>query len=169
MKLRLMIILLFAACITFGQQNTETWNKFSYLIGNWKGGGSGTPGQGGGEFTFKLDLDKKILVRTSHSEYPAVNDKPKIVHEDLMIVYLNFSGEPTKAIYFDNEGHVINYSVTYPDNSNIVFTSEKIPNVPIFRLTYSQIDSKTVNVKFEMSQDGEKFMTYIEGKSNKIK
>ena len=35
------------------------------------------------------------------------------------------------------------------------------------RLTYTPIESETVNTKFEMSQDGEKFIIYIEGKSKK--
>jgi hypothetical protein len=85
-----------------------------------------------------------------------------------MVVYPDFSGNPAKAIYFDNEGHTINYSITYSDKS-IILTSDKIPNVPIFKLTYSLIDNETVNTKFEMSQDGVKFFTYIEGKSKKLK
>jgi hypothetical protein len=47
--------------------------------------------------------------------------------------------------------------------------SEKIPGVPVFRLTYTFINVETVFTKFEMSQDGEKYMTYIEGKSIKLK
>jgi hypothetical protein len=73
---------------------------------------------------------------------------------------------PSKAIYFDNEGHTIYYSITWTDRS-IVLTSEKALNVPIFRLTYSLLDKDTVNTKFEMSQDGLKFMVYIEGKSKR--
>ena len=108
------------------------------------------------------------MVRKSHSEYPATANKPKVIHDDLMIIYLGDTGIASKAIYFDNEGHTINYSITYSDKS-IAFTSDKIPNVPVFRLTYSLLDDATVNTKFEMSQDGEKFMTYIEGKSRKVK
>ena len=135
-------------------------------MGEWVG--SGQPGQGGGTFSFKPDLDQKILVRKSHSEYPASANKPEIIHDDLMVVYLDYSGNPNKAIYFDNEGHTINYSITYSDKS-IVLTSDKVPNVPVFRLTYSLLDDASVNTKFEMSQDGEKFFTYIEGKSRKLK
>ena len=156
---------LLTAC--FGQQNS-TWDKWNWLIGEWSGEGSGQPGQGGGTFSFKPDLDKNILVRKSHSEYPATADKPKVIHDDLMIVYLDFAGSPSKAIYFDNEGHTINYSIDYADGS-VVLTSEKIQNVPVFRLIYTLLDKETVNTKFEMSQDGEKFMTYIEGKSKKGK
>lgn len=143
-----------------------SWDKWSWLLGEWKGEGNGQPGQGGGTFTFKYDLDKKIIERKSHSEYPASGNKPKTVHDDLMIIYTDMSGNPSKAIYFDNEGHVINYNVTSSDRS-IIMTSEKAGAIPVFRLTYSDLGSKSINTKFEMSQDGEKFMTYIEGKSKK--
>ena len=168
MKTRLLLSVLFFSflSVSFAQQ-TPSWEKWTWLIGEFQGEGSGQPGQGGGTFSFAFDLDKNILVRKSHSEYPATNNKPLIVHNDLMIVYPDYTGNPSKAIYFDNEGHTINYSITYPDQS-IVLTSNKIANVPIFRLTYSLLNDGMLNTKFEMSQDGEKFMTYIEGKSKKI-
>jgi hypothetical protein len=165
-RLYLLIILFALATNCFGQENS-TWTKWSWLIGEWKGEGSGQPGQGGGTFSFVHDLDQKILVIKSHSEYPSTENKPKIIHEDLMIVYL-YSGTPSKAIYFDNEGHVINYTLSYSDKS-ITFTSDVIPSVPVFRLTYTWLDNETVNTKFELSKDGEHFMTYIEGKSTRIK
>jgi hypothetical protein len=163
MKTRLFLITVLLAIVSvcFGQQNSA-WTKWSWLVGDWKGEGNGQPGQGGGVFTFKTDLDSKILIRKAHSEYPATGNKPAVVHDDLMIVYPDFSGAPSKAIYFDNEGHTINYSITYRDKS-IVLVSDKIPNIPVFRLTYTQLSDKSVNVKFEMSQDGEKFMTYVDG------
>jgi hypothetical protein len=151
--------------VSFGQQNSslDSWN---WLIGEWIGEGSGQPGKGGGTFSFSYDLDKKIIVRKSHSEYPPTNNKPAVIHDDLMIIYEDFNENPSKAIYFDNEGHIINYQITYSDKS-IVLTSVIIPNVPIFRLTYSLVDFGTIDTKFEMSQDGEKFMTYIEGRSQR--
>ncbi len=60
---------------SFAQQDPNTWKRFDYLIGAWKGEGNGKPGQGEGTFSFKLNLDKNILVRTSHSEYPAIEGK----------------------------------------------------------------------------------------------
>lgn len=165
-------LILSIACIglmgtCFGQ-SSPNWNKWNWLIGEWVGEGSGQPGQGDGTFSFKPDLDQKILVRKSHSEYPATVNKPQVIHDDLMVVYLDYSGNASKAIYFDNEGHTINYAVSYAEKS-IVLTSDKMPNVPVFRLTYSLLDDATVNTKFELSQDGEKFMTYIEEKSKKMK
>lgn len=152
----------------YSQEKSTSWSKWTWLIGEWQGEGNGQPGQGGGKFSFQTDLDGKILVRKSHTDFPASGNRPAFSHTDLMIVSLDYSGNPTNAIYFDNEGHTINYTISYPENA-VVLQSEKVPNVPVFRLTYTLLDSKTVNTKFEMSQDGEKFMTYIEGKSIKIK
>jgi hypothetical protein len=168
-KTKLILTLAFFGFLTtcLGQQ-TSTWNKWNWLMGEWKGEGSGQPGQGGGTFTFKPDLDKKIIIRKSHSEYPATGNKPEVIHDDLMIVYSDSAGNASKAIYFDNEGHTINYSITYSERS-IILTSGKIPGVPVFRLTYVLLDTDMINTKFEMSQDGEKFMTYIEGKSKRTK
>ena len=167
LKTKLLLAIALTGLVTAGfAQPNINWEKWNWLIGTWTGEGSGTPGQGGGTFTFKPDLDKAILVRNSHSEYPAAENKPAIIHDDLMIIYPDFSGSPSKAIYFDNEGHTIHYSVSYPEHS-IVLTSEKIPNVPVFRLTYTLLSDGAVNTKFEMSRDGLTFSTYIEGQSRK--
>ncbi len=90
------------------------------------------------------------------------------MHDDLLIIYPDFTGNPSNAIYFDNEGHTISYSISYSDNT-IVLLSGKIPHIPVFRLTYSLLANDLIDTKFEMSQDGEKFATYIEGKSRKVK
>jgi hypothetical protein len=167
LKYCLTIGLLTMIITCFGQQSAP-WIKWSWLIGEWKGEGSGQPGKGDGKFSFKTSLNDKILVRSSHSEYPATSDKPANVHDDLLIVYLDYSGNPSKAIYFDNEGHTINYSISYTDKT-IVLLSEKTPNIPVFRLTYTSLDADTIDTNFEISRDGEKFTTYIEGKSKKSK
>jgi len=159
-----MLVGFYSLC--FGQSNT-VWTKFNWLMGEWIGEGSGQPGQGNGSFTFSYDLDKKILVRKANTLFPKTENKPATVHEDLMIIYPDAAGIPLKAIYFDNEGHTIEYTVVCADKS-ITFTSNKIPNVPVFRLTYSLLDNQLINTKFEMSRDGENFNTYIEGKSKKV-
>jgi hypothetical protein len=169
LNLRKRVIALFVlvgiCSFCFGQSNTA-WAKFDWLMGEWVGEGSGQPGQGTGSFTFSFDLDKKILVRKAHTSFPKTESKQATVHDDLMIIYPDFTGKPSKAIYFDNEGHTIEYTVVCDDKS-ITFTSNKIPNVPVFRLTYSLLDKQLINTKFEMSGDGVSFITYIEGKSKK--
>lgn len=164
-------LLLFVVCFSIGSniigQEKSIWGNWDWLMGSWIGEGSGEPGAGGGTFSFSLDLDEKILIRKSHSEYPAEDNTPAIIHDDLMIVYPDLNGIPASAIYFDNEGHTISYQITYSDNA-IILTSTKIPGVPVFRLTYTLLNSDTVDTKFEISQDGENFILYLEGKSKKI-
>jgi len=168
-KTRYLLALVLSAAMasSYGQQ-APSWQKWKWLMGAWAGEGNGQPGKGSGNFSFATDLENKILVRKANSQYPAQGNRPASVHDDLLIIYADISGSPSKAIYFDNEGHVINYSVTYPGES-IVFQSEKLGNMPVFRLTYSAVDDQTINTKFEMSQDGAVFMTYVEGKSRKVK
>lgn len=159
-----LFLLMGEACFS---QDKSSVNKFDWLIGEWKGEGSGKPGQGEGSFSFQFDLDNKILVRKSHTEFPSDGGSPTI-HDDMMVIYPDFSGDLSNAIYFDNEGHTINYSITTSD-AGIVFQSERIAvNVPVFRLTYTLLDKNTVNTKFEMSKDGTTFTTYVEGKSKKM-
>ena len=165
-KLLLTIALCGYMLLCSGQEN-PAWDKWNWIIGDWRGEGSGQPGQGSGTFSFFFDLDKNIIVRKSHSVYPATAGKPQIIHDDLMIIYSDPAASLDKAIYFDNEGHTINYTVAYKEKS-ILLTSDKIPDRPVFRLAYTLLDDETVKTSFEMSQDGEKFTPYIEGKSKKI-
>ncbi len=169
MKAKLIVtIALFGFFTTCFGQRSANWEKWNWLTGEWVGVGTGQPGQGGGYFTFYTELTNNILVRKGHTEFPAADNKPAVIHDDLMIVYPDRAGIPSKAIYFDNEGHTINYLLAYSENS-IILTSEKAEHAPIFRLTYTLFDKETVNTKFEMSRDGVTFMTYIEGKSKKTK
>ena len=162
----ILVIALFGVLTTCNGQQNPMWEKWGWLMGEWIGEGSGQPGQGGGAFNFKHGLDNKILLRESHSEYASSGTRPKAIHDDLMIIYPDYQGNVSKAIYFDNEGHTINYSVSYGEKS-ITLTSDRIPDFPIFRLTYNLLQNGAVNTKFEISQDGEKFTTYIEGKSKR--
>ena len=170
MKTKLLLLTLFVLLFThftYSQQNlkSENWN---WLIGEWQGEGSGQPGQGGGTFSFTYDLDNKIIIRKSQSEYLSPNSNKKIIHQDLMIIYFDQNEKIQKAIYFDNEDHIINYNISSTENS-IILTSNKIPNSPVFRLSYFLIETNLINTKFEISRDGQNFTTYIEGKSKKVK
>lgn len=169
MNLKLALLIALVALSPFvNGQNNSSWFQWNWLIGSWIGEGEGQPGTGGGTFSFALDLDENIIVRKSHSEYPAQDKEATIIHKDLLIVYANPETNLPDAIYFDNEGHVIKYQVAYAENS-IVLTSERDPGFGVFRLSYNLLDRETINTKFEISQDGINYMTYIEGKSKKTK
>src|ERR1700736_3539040 len=89
----------------------NVWAPMEFLLGDWVGEGGGGPGQGAGEFSFHKDLDGKVAVRKNFAEYPAAKNRPALRHDDLMIVYPDSSSGALRAIYFDNDGYVIHYSV----------------------------------------------------------
>jgi len=134
----------------------------SFLVGEWNGTGSGTPGAGAGSFSFSPDLQNQVLVRRAHSEYPAAGGRPAVVHDDLMIVYAS----ETRAVYFDNEGHVIHYAVRVDaDAKSATFVSTDPSPAPLFRLVYRQQAAEEVVVDFSIAPNGreESLKTYISG------
>jgi hypothetical protein len=152
------------------QDSTKPWAAFEYLIGHWVGGGQGQPGQGTGEFSFVPDLQSHILVRKSYAAYPATKDRPAYRHDDLMVVYRDSDRAPLRAVYFDSEGHVINYSVTISaDRKTIEFVSDASPSSPRYRLTYFIIGGDALMLKFEIAPPGrpDSFSTYIEAKAKR--
>jgi len=58
------ILLIFAFLIAqplFAQDVNNGWEKWQYMLGEWKGEGSGQPGEGSGMFTLKPKLEEKGL------------------------------------------------------------------------------------------------------------
>jgi len=148
-------------------QNNPPLKKYDFLIGDWVGEGNGQPGQGTGYFSIQPELDGRILVRKNHTEYPATAQKAAFVHDDLMIIYTDKPGDPSRAIYMDNEDHTIHYTITFlEDPKTVVFTSTATPGMPTFRLSYFQLDPSTLNVKFEIAPPGKPnaFNPYLQGK-----
>lgn len=169
-KIFLTAIMMISGQLLFAQQTNNPWEKWNHLIGDWVGEGGGQPGQSEGTFSFNTDLDGKILVRRNHTFFPATANSSGKVHDDLLIIYPVAQGAPQEAIYFDNEGNTIKYKVNFTDKS-IVLTSDITTNIPRFRLSYSTIDSNTVNITFEMAspQAPEEFRIYLSGKAFKSK
>ena len=152
------------------QETTSGWARFEFLFGDWVGEGGGQPGQGIGEFSFHPGLQNRILVRKSYAAYPPTKDRPASRHEDLTVVYKDSDSAPLRAIYFDNEGHVINYSITIsPDRKTIEFVSDMLPSSPRFRLTYVKTSSDALSLRFEIAPPGrpDSFSTYIEAKAKR--
>jgi hypothetical protein len=168
LRISLFAIFLISGQLLFAQQD-KTWEKWNHLIGEWVGEGGGKPGQNEGKFSFQTDLDGKILVRKNHTVFPATANSPAKVHDDLMIVYQGVTGTNQEAVYFDNEGNTIKYKVAFTEKS-VVLTSDITANAPRFRLTYVTIDSKTVNITFEMAspQAPNEFKMYLSGKAFRV-
>jgi hypothetical protein len=145
--------------------NPANWDAFQFLIGEWIGDGSGQSGQGNGVFSFSYDLQNRIIVRKSFADYPATQDKPPFRHDDLMIIYYESDTIP-RATYFDNEGHVIHYTVTTNDASWVFATNESTP-IPNFRLTYQKMDESTLNIAFEVAPPRKPFAPYIKATAHR--
>src|SRR5580658_1247866 len=109
---------LFMSLVSASPQAKDPWEKLEFLIGTWSGGGSGKPGEAvGGEATFSFDLNKKVMIRRNRAETASKpGEKSPVVHEDLMIIYLLPPNDGFHATYFDNEGHVIQYKVSFPED-----------------------------------------------------
>ena len=119
------------APVAGAEADNDPFAACRFLIGEWVGEGSGRPGQGRGEFTFRPELQGKVLVRRHRAEIAAGPDRPAQVHEDLMVVYPAGKGQPLKATYWDNEGHTIQYTVhSSADGKTLTFVSEPSPARP---------------------------------------
>jgi hypothetical protein len=148
----------------------EGWGPVQSLVGDWTGEGGGGPGQGSGTFSFKPDLQGKILVRRNRAEYPATKERAAFVHDDLMVVYRDTPEAGLRAIYFDNEGHTIRYEVQAPpDGSEVVFVSGAEASATRYRLTYTRVGQNRLKIKFEIAPPGhpEQFATYIEASARR--
>jgi hypothetical protein len=162
-----MMIALFLTFPLMAGQTTPAADPFkalSFLEQNWE---ADTKGYGGvtstGTYTFRRELGGHILARRSTSDAackgPATFD---CEHGDILYVYEEAPGQPLKAIYFDNEGHVIHYDVSTPSSSSVMFLSEPSHPGPQFRLTYELKDASMLG-KFQMRMPGQsEWKSYLE-------
>jgi len=160
MRTLFFVLLMLSPTFAWAEPAAEPWAGLQFLVGDWNGGGGGKPGEGTGAFSFKLDLGSKVLVRRNFAQYPPKpGQKEGVRHDDLMIVYL--AGPLLKAIYFDNEGHVINYAVTTADKTATFESDAGPPGVPRFKLVYQQKDDAAVDLTFSIAPPGSPFRPYI--------
>lgn len=147
-----------------------TWDRWQFLIGEWEAAGHGEPGEGAGHFSFNFDLREKVIVRKSHTDYPAVAGRAAFSHDDLMVVYADEAAQKYRADYFDSEGHVIRYTAEIAeDGQSLIFVSDPVPAQPRFRLTYARLKADALRIKFEIAPPGEpqNFKVYVEGTAHK--
>lgn len=152
------------------QAKPDPFAKLTFLQGTWdaKAAGQGTAAVG--TYTFRLELKEHVLARHSTSaeacKGPATFD---CEHGDLLYVYAD--GPGLKAIYLDNEGHVIHYDVSAPEPGTAMFLSEAAqagsPMGPQFRLVYVLKDG-VMSGKFQMRMPGgTEWRSYLEWSGGK--
>jgi hypothetical protein len=143
----------------------DPWKALGFLEGTWDAhvqAGSANA-QGSGTYSFRPELKHHVLVRRSDDSAackgPAGFD---CEHNDVLYVYQEAENQPLKAIYFDNEGHVIHYTVSTPDAATAVFISEASPSGPQFQLVY-QLKDSLMSGKFQMRMPGQaQWKSYLE-------
>jgi hypothetical protein len=143
----------------------DRWEAYKFLLGEWVGEGAGQPGQGEGGSTFTLDLNDNILVRKNYNKIPATKDRPAVDHEDLMIIFQP-PQKPACAVYWDNEGHMINYTAEFSaDGKTLTFVSDIIPEAPRFKLSYVKLAPDSLKISFEFAPPGkpDAFSPYTTG------
>lgn len=156
--------------LTADEPTASSWQKWQPLIGIWKAEGKGSPGQGKGTFSFAYDLQNRVIVRKSHTDYPAAQGRSAFAHDDLLIIYADESSHRFRGDYFDNEGHVIRYTAEFsPGGKTVTFISDPSPSQPAFRLTYTMPDATALHIKFEIAPPNapQDFKVYVEGSAEK--
>jgi len=151
-------------------QKSATLEDLRFLVGDWKGEGGGKPGQAAaGGFSFNYELQGKVLVRRSFSEYAATSERPAFRHDDLMIVFQDSDAKGLRAEYFDSEGHTIQYQATMSDDGRtLTFISEPSQSAPRYRfIFYRQPQPDVLTFEFDIAPPGkpDAFSKYVDGKA----
>lgn len=144
----------------------DPWARFQFLIGSWSGTGAGKPGEiSMGKTSFSFDLDKNVIVRKNRVEIaPKAGETKGAVHEDLMVIYRQPGAAAPRAIYFDNEGHVIDYVASFPEKQpSVVFESKGGEKMPGFRLVYEMTPTDELMIEFLIAPPGGEFKSYTKG------
>jgi hypothetical protein len=160
----LAVTLLFSS--TISAQTPTKANPFqalAFLEGTWdaKVQNNATVKESG-RYSFGRELDGHVFARHGTTDpnckAPANFD---CAHSDLLYVFSDGPDSSLKAIYFDNEGHVIHYAVTMPTPNSVVFLSAPGQG-PQFRLSY-ELASGVMTGKFQMLMPGQsEWRTYLE-------
>ncbi len=143
------------------------WERLQFLIGSWISPVSGQPGEGiSGASTFSHALDGKIIIRNSRAEFaPAPGEEKGLVHDDLLIIYQQPGEGGLRAVYFDNEGHIIHYKLSFPEKQpGVIFESEASENSPQARLVYDTEPDGTLFTEFSVALPGGPLLSHVKGK-----
>ena len=150
-----LITLLFTTNLVAQKTDDPAWAKWKFLVGEWAGEFNGQPGVQSTIFSFEPDLNKQIItgeVRIAPMDTGIGSGR---IRKDLLIIYNNMDAKLAKAIYFDNTGRVIDYYISFNDDSSVVFTSPAINDQPRYRITYYNKAKDRIRIKSESSPQGQ--------------
>lgn len=153
-------------------EGDRVWQALRPLAGDWTGtGGGGEPGEvSASGISFNYELHERVLVRRSYTAFRATARRAAFQHDDLTVIYPGDAGAPPRAIYFDDEGHSIEYTVSVSaDGQRIECLSALLPDRPRFRLAYVFTGPDELKISFDIAPPGqpEKFKTHVEGSARR--
>ena len=160
--MRRLVLAFLTAASMLPAQPSDPLKNFDFLLGDWTGlaGAKGSqPGAGQGDFSFRLELNRKIIVRRNNARYDSGAQ-----HDDLMVIYLDTPNGIPRAIYFDSEGHVIRYGVAFPSANRAVFESDAAESGQRYRLSY-WLEAGSLNGRFEVAAPSGGYQVYLSWKS----
>jgi hypothetical protein len=85
-----------------------------------------------------------------------------------MIISDDGATHELRAIYFDNQEHIIHYVIKSSENS-AEFLSEGGQGAPRLRLTYASAGADRLNLKFEIAPPEKNFTSHIEASARRDK
>ena len=159
------------AAVHQAQTPPNPWQDWQMVAGDWiadEGHGQpGSPTSSG--FSFSPDLDRKVLIRRDRADYPAAQGRPAFTHEGLMVIYRDETSKVFHAESFDNEGHVIGYTVDIVPGTRIVLTSPARSAAPTFRLVY-ETAAMGLAIRFEIAPPDHPsdFSLYVAGAAHRV-
>lgn len=131
----------------------DPWKALSFLEGTWEAK-TQAGATASGLYTFQRELGGHILARHSTTDPNCKGPSGfDCEHGDLLYIFQDAPGQPLKAIYFGNEGHVIHYNVSTPTATKVEFLSEASQG-PQFRFVYEMI-APVMTGKFQMRLPGQ--------------
>lgn len=163
MKIALMFLALWAGALQAQTPKAESgpFAPLAFLVGTWSAQAQGSTGaSAAGSYSFNLEMGNHLLTRHSSTGDCKGPSDYNCSHGDLLYVYAE--GRVLKAIFFDNEGHVIHYDVSVPEPDTAVFLSDASVPGPQYRLIYVLKDG-VMSGKFQMRQPGHtEWKSYLE-------
>jgi hypothetical protein len=141
------------------------------LIGEWAGDGGGQPGSATGRTSYRFEVGERAIIRRNRAEIAATAGRPAAMHEDLLVIYAGSKPGEARALYVDNEDHVIQYTAAWSaDGKTLTFVSDAAPGTPRFRMTYRIRSNDDHVLDFDIAPPGspDAFKPYVSGALKRI-
>ena len=148
-------------------ENVDPWEPFRYFLGQWRGTGSGNPGESQVEREYKFVLNEQFIQIINRSVYEPQEQNPEgEVHED--IGYLSYDRSRHRHVLreFHVEGYVNQYLLEDWDTGSqkLVLRTEAIENIPPgwqTRTTYEILGENEFRETLDLAGPGQEWSCYI--------